>query len=77
MGDALPWERPLGCQIIDHERAEFRVWAPSAPDLTLWVNGRGVALRDAGHGVYEAIAPAQPGDDYFYEIGGVKLPDPC
>ena len=77
MSDALPWERPLGCQIIDHERAEFRVWAPSAPDLTLWVNGRGVALRDAGDGVYEAIAPAQPGDDYFYEIGGVNLPDPC
>ncbi len=77
MSDALPWERPLGCHLFDEQLVEFRVWAPSATDLTLWVAGRGVQLRGAGHGVYEAIAPAQPGEDYWYEIGGVTLPDPC
>jgi maltooligosyltrehalose trehalohydrolase len=77
MSDALPWERPLGCHLFDEQLVEFRVWAPSATDLTLWVAGRGVQLREAGHGVYEAIAPAQPGEDYWYEIGGVTLPDPC
>jgi len=78
MSDRLPWERPLGARVLDDQpRTEFRVWAPSAPSLKLSVAGREVELRDAGHGIYETITTAQPGDDYWYEIDGQRLPDPC
>ncbi len=77
MSDGLPWERPLGSRVLDDHRTEFRVWAPSAQTLTLWVDGRGVELRDAGHGVYETITAARPGDAYWYEVDGQRLPDPC
>ncbi len=77
MSDRLPWERPLGSRVLDDHRTEFRVWAPSAPSLKLWVAGRGIELHAAGYGVYETVTTAQPGDDYWYEIDGQRLPDPC
>ena len=77
MSEPLAWERPLGSHVLDDQRTEFRVWAPSASTLTLWVAGRGYELEHAGHGVHETIIGAQAGDDYFYEVDGQRLPDPC
>jgi len=77
MSEPLPWERPLGSRVVDAEHTEFRVWAPSASTIKLWVAGRGVALHEIGHGVHEAVAPARAGDDYWFEIDGRRLPDPC
>ncbi len=77
MRDQLPWERPLGSRVLDEERTEFRVWAPSAATITLWVAGRGVALHEIGDGVHEVVTNAQPGDDYWFEVDGQRLPDPC
>ncbi len=77
MSEPLPWELPLGSRVLDQEQTEFRVWAPSATTITLWVAGRGVVLREIGHGVHEVVTTARPGDDYWYEVDGRRLPDPC
>ena len=77
MNDELPWERPLGSRVLDDRRSEFRVWAPAATTLTLWVAGRGYALDHAGYGVHETVIGAIAGEDYFYEVDGHRLPDPC
>jgi maltooligosyltrehalose trehalohydrolase len=73
----LPIERRLGAHPLDDGRAEFRVWAPDAGDITLRLGGGEHALGDAGFGVYEAIVDAPPGADYGYTVDGAFLPDPC
>ena len=75
--DLYPWERSLGARQIDDQTAEFRVWAPRADSLSLKLSGRELALRDAGHGVLEAVVPARGGEDYSYIVDGQELPDPC
>lgn len=79
MADLLvyPWERPLGARALDDGEAEFRVWAPRAHTLGLRVGERTHALTDAGYGVYEAVAPADAGDDYVFVVDGHERPDPC
>ncbi|MGO9821266.1 MAG: malto-oligosyltrehalose trehalohydrolase [Solirubrobacteraceae bacterium] len=77
MSEPLPWELPLGSRVLDQEQTEFRVWSPSATTITLSVAGRGVVLREIGHGVHEVVTTARPGDDYWYEVDGRRLPDPC
>ena len=72
-----PWERPLGARTRSDGTTEFRVWAPRADSISLRVRDREVELHAAGHGVYEAVAPAEPGDDYVYLIDGRPLPDPA
>ncbi len=72
-----PWERPLGAHPIDDGLVELRVWAPHARELTLTLAGLDVPLRHAGHGVYEALAPGGPGDEYLYVADGHPHPDPC
>ncbi len=77
MTAAYPWERPLGARVLDHDRVEFRVWAPRAGAIALSLAGRELELEDAGYGVYEVVAPAGAGDDYFFLVEGQELPDPC
>ncbi|HYB26587.1 MAG TPA: malto-oligosyltrehalose trehalohydrolase [Solirubrobacteraceae bacterium] len=72
-----PWERPLGARPRDDGRVEFRVWAPHAQSIVLRIGDRDVDLDHAGYGVYEVIAPADPGDDYVYVLDGRPLPDPA
>ena len=74
----LPWERRLGARPLGDGLCEFRVWAPRAESIALRVKGSpDVDLDGAGYGVYEVIAPAQPGDDYWFVVNGRRLPDPC
>ena len=70
----LPFERRLGAFPLGDGRAEFRVWAPRARDITLRVGGREHGLDDAGFGVREAIVEALPGADYGYTLDGVASP---
>lgn len=72
-----PWERPLGARPVDDDRVEFRVWAPRAEELALRLRGQELPLLEAGHGVYEVVAPARAGDDYLFLLDGQPLPDPC
>ena len=71
-----PWEQPLGARPVDHERVEFRVWAPSARAVAVRVGSHETPLRDAGFGVYEVVAPARAGDDYLFVLDSHALPDP-
>jgi maltooligosyltrehalose trehalohydrolase len=76
-GVSYPWERRLGAYPVDAELSEFRIWAPYAESLSLQVRGAEVNLESAGYGIYEAITPARAGEDYWYLVGGQRLPDPC
>jgi maltooligosyltrehalose trehalohydrolase len=72
-----PWERPLGARARGDGTVEFRVWAPHSDSLSLRLGERDIDLEDAGYGVYEAIATAEPGEDYRFVLDGRELPDPC
>jgi len=72
-----PWERPLGAYPHADAGVEFRVWAPHARAVALRLGDQDLDLEHAGYGVYEAIAPAQAGDDYWFVLDGRPLPDPC
>jgi maltooligosyltrehalose trehalohydrolase len=72
------WERPLGAHPRSDGTVEFRVWAPRAGSISLRLRGEhDVGLEPAGYGVYETVAPAEPGDDYVYVLHGQPLPDPA
>jgi maltooligosyltrehalose trehalohydrolase len=77
VGAEYPWERPLGARPIGDERVGFRVWAPRARTVELRLSGERLALRDAGFGIYEVVAPARAGDDYLFVVDDQPLPDPC
>jgi maltooligosyltrehalose trehalohydrolase len=72
-----PWERPLGARPRADGTTEFRVWAPHAGSVALRLGDHEIDLGDAGYGVYETIAPARAGDDYWFVLDGRALPDPC
>src|SRR6185437_9721765 len=72
-----PWEYELGARPRGDGSTEFRVWAPRAGGISLRVAGRDVALEEVGYGVYEAVVPARPGDDYWYAVDGHTFPDPA
>jgi maltooligosyltrehalose trehalohydrolase len=69
--------RFLGARPVGDGLSEFRVWAPRAKSVLLSVAGGEVPLSGVGEGVYEAVAPAAPGDDYWFLLDGERLPDPC
>jgi maltooligosyltrehalose trehalohydrolase len=75
--DSYPWERRLGAHVLGDGQTEFRVWAPRASSIALSAGGHAVELEDAGYGIYEVVAPARAGDDYFFLLDGRELPDPC
>src|SRR5690349_15781764 len=77
MTSEYPWERPLGARVLADGQVEFRTWAPNADTVALHLNGREHELTDAGYGVYETVAEAQPGDDYWFVLDGERFPDPC
>ena len=72
-----PWERPLGARPRADGSTEFRVWAPHAGSVALRLGDHEIDLGDAGYGVYETLAPARAGDDYWFVLDGRALPDPC
>jgi maltooligosyltrehalose trehalohydrolase len=75
---AYPWERPLGARPLDGgSEAEFRVWAPSARTVALRLSWGDVPLEHVDYGVHETTMPASAGDDYWFVVDGVALPDPA
>jgi maltooligosyltrehalose trehalohydrolase len=73
---AYPWERALGAHPLGDGLTEFRVWAPHAETISLRISEHEVELEDAGYGVYETVAPAPAGTDYWFVLNGRRLPDP-
>ncbi len=74
---SYPWERQLGAHPTGDGRVEFRVWAPRAESVSLRLGDEDIALGHAGYGIYEVVAPAGAGDDYWFVLDGRGLPDPC
>jgi maltooligosyltrehalose trehalohydrolase len=56
---------------------EFRVWAPNVATVAVRLADGDHALAHAGDGVFEAVLPAAPGDDYLFALDGEHAwPDP-
>jgi maltooligosyltrehalose trehalohydrolase len=72
-----PWERPLGAWPRSDGTCDFRVWAPRAESVALRLGRDDLPMEPAGHGVYEAVAAAGHGDDYWFVLNGKRLPDPA
>jgi len=62
---------------VSDAETEFRVWAPRAGTIALRIGDSELAMDDAGYGIYEVVAGAGAGDDYWFAIDGQLLPDPC
>jgi maltooligosyltrehalose trehalohydrolase len=77
VGEAYPWERPLGARMLGDDQAEFRVWAPRADSVALRAGDDTLALNDAGFGIYETLATVAAETDYRFVLDGDELPDPC
>jgi malto-oligosyltrehalose trehalohydrolase len=72
---------PFGAEVREDGATRFRLWAPGAGQVELWLEepGRAVAMaRDAG-GWAEYVTPeAPPGTRYRYRIDGdLLVPDPA
>jgi len=73
---------PFGAELLDAERARFRLWAPSASRVELaLVSPRWPVyfpMQGLDDGWHETAAPAGPGTLYRYRIdGALEVPDPA
>ena len=72
-------QMPFGAD-VSRDGVRFALWAPSAKDCTLSLQGRTVAMDAAGQGWFKAtIADAKAGERYGYVIDGADslVPDPA
>jgi malto-oligosyltrehalose trehalohydrolase len=72
---------PFGAEVREDGATRFRLWAPGARQVELWLEepGRAVAMpRDAGGWAEHVTRDAPPGTRYRYRIDGELLvPDPA
>ena len=73
---------PFGAEILEPGRTRFRLWAPSARDVTLVLARQGgaerVRMAATRDGWWELIAAAPVRTRYRYQIdGGREVPDPA
>jgi malto-oligosyltrehalose trehalohydrolase len=72
---------PFGAEVREDGTTRFRLWAPGARQVELWLEGPGRAVampRDAGGWAEYATPDAPPGTRYRYRIDGALLvPDPA
>jgi len=72
-------DMPFGARLLPQGGAEFRLWAPSAQQVELLLNGRPQRLTAAAEGWYAGTAvAAMAGDRYAFRIDGdLTVPDPA
>ncbi|GIX28168.1 MAG: malto-oligosyltrehalose trehalohydrolase [Burkholderiales bacterium] len=71
---------PFGAEVQGDGRTRFRLWAPSAREVDLELEGAGggLAMAPVGEGWFERTVPAPPGTRYWLRIdGGLAVPDPA
>jgi len=71
---------PLGANLIEPSRCQFRVWAPNANVIELHIvapEERRITLTKNIRGYHEAIVDAGPGTRYFFAVNGNDRPDPA
>jgi maltooligosyltrehalose trehalohydrolase len=69
---------PFGAEVTQ-DGVRFAIWAPSAQDVTLMLNGQSVDMTVEDGGWRKVtVADAKPGDRYGFRIDGdVIVPDPA
>ena len=71
-------EMRFGARLLPQGRAEFRLWAPSARQVELVLDGKPQSLQAAADGWYAGTAAALAGDRYAFRIDGdLVVPDPA
>jgi malto-oligosyltrehalose trehalohydrolase/trehalose-phosphatase len=71
---------PFGAEPLGQGRSRFRLWAPSAREVTLVLDApaRVAPMEARGEGWWERIEAAPPGTRYRYRLdGGLEVPDPA
>lgn len=71
---------PFGAEVDSDGRTRFRLWAPSAREVTLELESTGecLAMAPVGEGWFERVAAAPAGTRYRLRIdGGLAVPDPA
>ena len=71
-------DMPFGAQVLDRG-VRFRLWAPTATDVALVLDGEERPLPEIGEGWRELVVPeARAGQRYAYRVdGGLVVPDPA
>ena len=71
-------DMPFGAQVLDRG-VRFRLWAPTATDVALVLDGEERPLPEIGEGWRELVVPeARAGQRYAFRIdGGLVVPDPA
>ena len=68
---------PFGAE-LDGQTARFRIWAPSADQMVLELDGQAHAMTAEGEGWHSARLPAKAGQQYIFQLpDGLKCPDPA
>ena len=74
-------QKPLGANVLDRDRVQFRLWAPERDNIEVHIvapEDRRIALTKGDDGYHEAIADRlRPGARYFYVVDGRERPDPA
>ena len=75
-----PFGLRLGAHLIDHQRCEFRVWAPQRERVELHLlspEDRRVQLQKTPTGYHEAVVECGEGTRYMFVLDGTERPDPA
>ena len=68
---------PFGAERVADE-TRFSIWAPSAPEIALVLDGTERPMDDAGGGWRRlSVLGLEPGARYGYKVGGNVVPDPA
>ncbi len=85
IGEARAHAMPFGAQVQPDGSVRFALWAPSAEQVSLWLEDTQALLPMVrrGDGWFEwTTAQAQPGSRYLFDLGaggggGTRVPDPA
>src|SRR6476620_5263710 len=75
-----PAGMPLGANLIEPNRCEFRVWAPNIANVELHIvapDERRIPLTKNARGYHEATIEAGAGTRYCFNVNGDNRPDPA
>jgi malto-oligosyltrehalose trehalohydrolase len=73
------WRLPFGANVIDHNRTQFRLWAPAQSEVSLKIDGRAsLPMTPRNAGWFEVEADCGAGARYRYILqDGTAVPDPA
>ena len=78
-GRTLARRLPVGVEVVGDHIIHARVWAPTAHDLEIVLEGRAVALVRDANGYFSGETEGRAGDRYGFRVNGSErlYPDPA